>query len=114
MQKKPLTLTNGKEPIEARQDVNEKLKGNTAGQQAQQDDHIFNTNGHSVTPSKFDVLSRRCDYREIWERSRFTGGLDIYLRIAFYRASNGLRAKANFFQAFQYICWDEHIGKRAA
>ena len=86
MQKKPLTLTNGKEPIEARQDVNEKLKGNTAGQQAQQDDHIFNTNGHSVTPSKFDVLSRRCVYREIWERSRFTAGLDIYLRIAIFPA----------------------------
>jgi len=51
-----------------------KLKRNTASQQAHQQDHVFNTQGHSVTPSSFDGASMRCHDGEIWERLGFSGG----------------------------------------
>jgi len=34
-----------------------KLKRDTASQQAKQHNHIFNSYGHSVTPSNFDSAS---------------------------------------------------------
>ena len=52
-------VVRGKEPEWARQDAKKKLIGNAASQHAHQQDHVFNTQGHSVTPSSFDGASMR-------------------------------------------------------
>lgn len=50
-----------------------KLKGDTAGQQAQQYNHVFNTQDHGATPSNLDGASMRYLDGEIWERLGFSG-----------------------------------------
>ncbi len=42
-----------------------KLKRDTASKQAQQHNHVFDPQGHSMTPSNFDRISMRCHDGEI-------------------------------------------------
>lgn len=69
-------VVRGKEPEWARQDADEKLKGNTAGHQAHQQDHVFDTQGHSSDSISFDGLSMEVNNGDRWERYGLFDGMN--------------------------------------